>query len=98
MQIPIQHIISDILTQSQKPVSFFLTGGCLWFAKVLQNKVGGSLRYLTEEAHVCLELEQRLYDATGNVTNKYKNSKYISEEELKKRPRLLKELLQQVSV
>lgn len=95
--IIVQTEIKCILDQAKKPISFFLNGGCLWFAKALQKKIGGNLRYLIQEAHVVLEINQKLYDATGNVTSKYKNSKHISEEELKKRPRLLKELTQRTS-
>jgi len=92
----IQSEIKHILMQANKPVSFFLNGGCLWFAKALQKRIGGNLRYLTQDAHVVLEINQKLYDASGNVSNRYKDSKYITEEELNQRPRLLKELTRQV--
>lgn len=88
-----QEIISSIVKTSGKTIQYFLHGGCLIFAKELQKIVGGEIRYLTTEAHIVLEKDGKLYDATGNVTKQYSFCRHISEKELYKRQKLLNELL-----
>lgn len=72
----------------ENSVSYFLNGGCFLFAKELQGKLGGILQYLLVEHHVILEIDGILYDSSGNVTSKYEKSKYITENELRQRPKL----------
>lgn len=69
-------------------VHYYLNGGCYIFAKKLKNLVGGDLRYLTLENHFILELGNKLYDSTGNVTSKYSDSRYITEAEFNSRNKL----------
>ena len=89
-----QKIINNLVYKLNKPIPFFLNGGCLIFAKELQNIVGGEILYLKEEAHVVLKLNNKLFDASGNVTNIYKNSSCLNEKELLERPKILKSLSQ----
>ena len=86
--------ILDIINEINKksgipnPTYYYLNGGCYIFAKGLQYNIGGSIRYLIKEYHCILERNGKLYDTTGNVTKKYKNSEYIGEEEFLNRPKL----------
>ncbi|MBO5389165.1 MAG: hypothetical protein J6A59_13750 [Lachnospiraceae bacterium] len=75
-------------TNIKNPIHFYLNGGCYIFAKKLQEIIGGNLRYLTLEHHFVLEHNNKLYDTTGNVTNSYINSKYITELEFNSREKL----------
>ena len=88
----IQSIVDQLIKESGKSRSYFLNGGCLIFALLLKRVCGGQLRYLKQENHVILVVERSLYDATGNVTNKYKHSAYLKEDELWIRKNLLREL------
>ena len=85
-------IIKETINSFKKPVFELLNGRCFSFAKALQDRAGGKLRYLLCEYHVVLDLNGKLYDASGNVTKQYKNSKYIEEDELMKRSSLVSEL------
>ena len=77
-------------TNIKNPMHYYLNGGCYIFAKKLQEIIGGKLRYLTLEHHFVLEHNNKLYDTTGNVTNSYINSKYITESEFNSREKLRK--------
>ena len=83
-------IIQNININSglQNPTYYYKNGGCYIFAKQLQSLIGGKLRYLLLEQHFVLEYNNKLYDTTGNVTNAYKNSKYITESAFLMRPKL----------
>lgn len=90
--VNIEAIVRETATSLGKTVYELLNGGCLAFALALQKKTGGTLRYLVNEYHVVLDLNGKLYDASGNVTKQYSNSKYITEDELMKRRTLINEL------
>lgn len=81
-------ILSIINSLRDKDLYIYLNGECYIFAKKLRNKIGGTLRYLTLEHHFVLEKDNKLYDASGNVTKLYINSKYITEEEFNNRCKL----------
>ena len=72
----------------ERPTYYYLNGGCYIFAKGLQYNIGGYIRYLIDDYHCVLEYKGKLYDTTGNVTKKYKDSRYISEDEFLNRPKL----------
>lgn len=88
----ILNIINNINSNSNiaKPIHYYLNGGCYIFAKQLQSLIGGNIRYLTLEHHFVTEIQGKLFDTTGNVTNKYIKSKYISEKEFNNRDKLRK--------
>ena len=88
----IQDIISDLPKTLNNSPYYFLHGGCLSFAIELQKIIGGSLRYLKEENHVVLQKNEKLYDASGNVSKAYRQSPFLTEYELFKRKKLLSEL------
>lgn len=83
----ILELINDIKKNCgyQNPVYTFTHGKCYEFAKKLQYIVGGEIIYLTKHEHAVLLYHGKLYDVTGNVTKKYINEKFISEEEMIKR-------------
>lgn len=92
--LEILNIITNINNTSDmtKPIHYYLNGGCYIFAKKLKEMVGGNIVYLTLEHHFILMYNGKMYDTTGNVTNKYKNSRYITEEEFRQRDKLIKSI------
>lgn len=54
----------------------FLYGCCYWFAFILQERFGGTMMYEPTENHFVQEIGGRLYDASGDVTEKY-TSEYL---------------------
>ncbi|MBO5388935.1 MAG: hypothetical protein J6A59_12540 [Lachnospiraceae bacterium] len=92
--LEILNIITNINNNSdiEKPIHYYLNGGCYIFAKKLQNLVSGDILYLTTEHHFIVKYNKRLYDASGNVTNKYKYSKCITELEFNQREKLVKSI------
>lgn len=86
-------IINNLVKSTKKTRHFYLNGGCYVFGKLLQEIVGGDLIYLVSEYHFVLRLNNKLYDASGNVTNKYKSAKFISEQEFLQRDKLVKSIL-----
>lgn len=89
----IQNVIDIILEETNNSREFYLTGGCYKFASILKSIVGGEIRWLNQEQHAILSLNNKLYDVTGNVTSKYINSESISEDELKSRYKIYNSLL-----
>ena len=87
----IEDYISKILIDTNKTAYYYLNGGCYIFASKLKQLLGGDILYLVNEYHFVLRLNNKLYDASGNVTNTYKASKFISESDFFKRNRLVKE-------
>lgn len=49
----------------------YLNGLCYWFGMILMLRFNGSLKY-TDNGHFVCEINNKLYDATGDVTEKYK--------------------------
>lgn len=80
--------VKIIETLRGKRLYNYLNGECYVFAKMLRDKIGGTLRYLILEQHFILEKDNKLYDASGNVTKQYRNSRYITEEEFNNRSKL----------
>ena len=76
----------------KNPVYYYLNGGCYIFAKQLQQIIGGAIYYLLLEHHFVVEINNKFYDASGNVTKKYKDCKKIAEEEFQKRIKLKKSI------
>ena len=85
-------IIADLRCFLPRPYTYYLEGGCLFFAKKLQAITGGNLRYLKNESHVVLEKDGKLYDVRGNVTSIYQNSSYLTETEFLSREKLVSQL------
>lgn len=55
----------------------FLYGLCFWFAFILQERFGGTMMYEQVENHYIQEIGGRLYDVSGDVTERYGTSKYL---------------------
>ena len=88
----VENVIAEIIAETKKDKDFFLNGGCLIFANILRGKVGGQLRWLVNENHAVVYHNKKLYDCTGNVTNKYKDSEYWDEETLMRHGKIVKGL------
>lgn len=63
----ITKFISDFNSTEDK----FQNGYCFYFALMLKFRFGGRILYEPIFGHFVLELENRLYDSTGDVTDKY---------------------------
>jgi len=55
----------------------FLYGMCYWFSYILQGRFGGTMMYEQVENHFVQEIGGRLYDASGDVTELYGQSKTL---------------------
>lgn len=55
----------------------FRWGMCYWFAYILQGRFGGVMMYDEIENHFMQEIEGRLYDVSGDVTEKYRTSRAL---------------------
>lgn len=55
----------------------FTTGCCYWFAHILNTRFGGVTMYDVVDNHFVQRIGGRLYDVTGDVTDKYEHSKYL---------------------
>ena len=61
----------------KNPVYVYTHGRCLEFAVRLKEKTGGIIFYLPNEKHFVLRIGIKYYDATGNVTKQYRNSRKL---------------------
>lgn len=41
---------------------------CYWFARILAERFGGEVIYQSVDCHFCTLIENRFYDASGNIT------------------------------
>ncbi len=55
----------------------FLNGMCYWFSYILQGRFGGKTLYEQVDGHFLQEIDGRLYDASGDVTEKYRSSRFL---------------------
>ena len=69
--------IQTIISSNEKTKQQYLNGDCLVFAEKLKKLCDGIILYLPEYKHFILLKNKKYYDASGNVTNQYKNSKTI---------------------
>lgn len=81
-----------IIELREDKLNYYLNGGCYIFANKLKGKIGGEIKYLLDEYHFILKKDDKLYDAFGNVTKKYRNSRIISEEDALKRKKIIKSI------
>lgn len=51
----------------------FLNGCCYWFAFILLSRFGGEIKYFEILNHFVTNINGRLYDISGDVTEKYKD-------------------------
>lgn len=62
----------------------FLTGCCYWFSYILEGCFGGETMYLPVENHFVQRIGGRLYDVTGDVTERYQASEIMPWEEVER--------------
>lgn len=56
----------------------FTTGGCWWFSYILQGRFHGARPiYLPAPGHFVTDIDGRLYDATGDVTDEYADASKV---------------------
>lgn len=67
----------------------FLYGMCYWFSFILNERFGGTTMYLPIENHFVQEIEGRLYDVSGDVTEKYNTSKIMRWQDMEQHDQLL---------
>ena len=60
-----------------KGTQYYLNGGCLQLATDLSRMYNGTIMYLPAYFHFVFSFDGKLYDATGNVSQKYSNEKKI---------------------
>ena len=60
-----------------KGTQYYLNGGCLQLATMLSRTYKGTIMYLPAYFHFVFCFEEKLYDATGNVSRKYAGEKKI---------------------
>ena len=68
-----------------KGTQYYLNGGCLQLASDLNRMYNGTIMYLPAYFLFVFCFEEKLYDATGNVTRKYAGEKKIRLEDVPKK-------------
>ena len=68
-----------------KGTQYYLNGGCLQLATDLSRMYNGTIIYLPAYFHFVFCFEEKLYDATGNVSRKYASEKKIRIEDVPKK-------------
>jgi len=76
------------ITEYGRLMYYYLNGGCYIFAKELQRYFDGKIYYLLNEYHIVIKINGKLYDASGNVSEKYKYSRKMTEDEFLSRKKL----------
>lgn len=62
----------DRFHQGRTVDDIFTGGCCYWFAEILHQRFPGSrIMYDVVENHFATEIEDRLYDITGDITGQY---------------------------
>lgn len=63
--------VLSFIRHFSKASDVFLNGCCYWFAYILQGRFGGTMMYEPVENHFVQEIDGRLYDCSGDVTDEY---------------------------
>ena len=72
-----KEIVLEFIRHFKGAEETFLCGCCYWFAFILQERFGGTMMYEPVKNHFVQEIGGRFYDASGDVTDTYKNSEYL---------------------
>ena len=72
-----EKVILDFINNFKNAQETFLNGCCFWFAFILQERFGGTMMYEPVENHYVQEIGGRLYDVSGDVTERYGSSKHL---------------------
>lgn len=75
-------MVTDFISLFKSSEELFLNGMCYYFAKILADRFGGAIYYAPVENHFLTQICDKLYDASGEVTDLY--PKVVSWEEYKK--------------
>lgn len=73
--MPDREEILSFISEFAKARETFMTGCCYWFARILQERFcGGEILYDYKYNHFMVQLGDQIYDAQGDVTEKYMGS------------------------
>lgn len=87
--------ILSFIAHFQRPdtIEVFTNGMCYWFAVILLERFGGDILYDMEIGHFVCDVGGRLYDVTGDVTERIGNSSLVCWDFLPEHDNLLYERL-----
>lgn len=72
MQAQINAFLKRFHPADDRVDTVFTNGCCYWFAEILHQRFPSSrICYNTDYGHFVTEIDGRLYDITGDVTEKY---------------------------
>ena len=72
-----EKVILDFINSFKNAQETFLNGCWFWFAFILQERFGGTMMYEPVENHYVQEIGGRLYDVSGDVTERYGSSEHL---------------------
>lgn len=74
----IDRFIHQFSKYGKQVTTLFTEDCCYWFARILQERFPeGEILFLPEEHHFVVQIEDRLWDIRGNVTNRFRQAKQI---------------------
>lgn len=82
MSMATQSEILKFIKHFERAEDCFLDGCCYWFAYILQARFAGRIYYYFAEGHFVSEIQGRLYDVRGDVTELYAGVDRYSMEEI----------------
>lgn len=71
MNLQVKHFIDSFHIGDNTVDYVFTNGCCYWFAQILCEAFNGKLVYDEVENHFASLINGRIYDITGDITNKY---------------------------
>lgn len=77
--------ILDFIGNFKGAEDTFLFGCCYWFSFILNERFGGATMYLPVENHYVQQIGDRLYDVSGDVTDKYKGAEIMKWSDMQER-------------
>lgn len=77
--------ILDFIENFKGAKDTFLFGCCYWFSFILNERFGGTTIYLPVENHYVQQIGDRLYDVSGDVTDKYKGAEIMKWSDMQER-------------
>lgn len=63
--------IEDFIKLFKGTETIFTDGLCYWFAHILTTKFGGTIMYAAIVGHFVSSIDGRLWDVTGDITDRY---------------------------
>jgi len=76
--------ITEFIQQFRGCEEVFLFGMCYWFAHILTSRFGGEILYHAVDNHFIARINERLWDARGDVTSIYSREDLVLWDEYEK--------------